>query len=175
MTEGPGSSADWIQSAVHRFERPLTQYALRLVGDAERARDVVQDTFLRLCTSPKAEIEDRLAAWLFTVCRNRALDALRKDSRMAPLALEKLEQKTTSEPLASEVIEHHQTRAGVIEMLESLPANQKEVLRLKFQHGLSYREISEVTGLSESNVGYLIHHGLRAIRAKLGALAGTRR
>ena len=46
--------------------------------------------------------------------------------------------------------------------------NQQEVLRLKFQHGLSYREISGVTELTVSHVGVLIHNGLKALRARLG-------
>jgi RNA polymerase sigma-70 factor (ECF subfamily) len=160
-------TSDWVASAVSRFERPLTAYAQRLVGDTERARDVVQDTFLRLCKEPRAEVEERLAAWLFAVCRNRAIDALRKDRRMTPLAPR--EEDRSPEPLASEALESREREAGVLRVLESLPPNQKEVLRLKFQHGLSYQEISEVTGLSPGNVGYLIHHGLKNVRAKLSA------
>ena len=62
----------WVRDAVARFESPLTLYAARLLGDAEAARDVVQETFLRLCVQDRASIETRLAEWLFTVCRNRA-------------------------------------------------------------------------------------------------------
>jgi RNA polymerase sigma-70 factor (ECF subfamily) len=51
--------------------------------------------------------------------------------------------------------------------VERLPANQQEVIRLKFQSGLSYREISRVTGLTVSHVGVLIHTGLKSIRIKL--------
>ena len=61
----------WVRGAVARFEGPLTLYAARLLGDAEAARDVVQETFLRLCVQDRAAIEPRLAEWLFTVCRNR--------------------------------------------------------------------------------------------------------
>jgi RNA polymerase sigma-70 factor (ECF subfamily) len=48
-----------------------------------------------------------------------------------------------------------------------LPDNQQEVIRLKVQNGLSYREISEVTGLSVSNVGFLLHKGIKTIREKM--------
>ena len=43
----------WIREAVDRFEGPLTLYATRLLGDAESARDVVQETFLRLCSGAR--------------------------------------------------------------------------------------------------------------------------
>ena len=46
---GASGPERWIQEAVDRFEWPLIQYVHRLLGDRERARDVVQDSFLRLC------------------------------------------------------------------------------------------------------------------------------
>ena len=52
--------------------------------------------------------------------------------------------------------------------LSRLSANQQEVIRLKFQHGLKYREIAEVTGLSVTNVGFLIHTGIKKLRDALG-------
>ena len=52
-------------------------------------------------------------------------------------------------------------------ILDGLPENQQEVIRLKFQNGLSYREISHVTQLSVSNVGYLIHIAIKKIRKQL--------
>ena len=54
-----------------------------------------------------------------------------------------------------------------VAVLESLPDNQQEVIRLKVQNGLSYREISEVTGLSVSNVGFLLHRGIKTLRERL--------
>ena len=75
----------WVLSAVGRYETPLIQYAGRLLGDSERARDVVQDTFLKLCQQERASLSDRLAEWLYTVCRNRALDVMRKERGIPPL------------------------------------------------------------------------------------------
>ena len=56
---------------------------------------------------------------------------------------------------------------GVLRLLNRLPENQQEVIRLKFQEGMSYRQISEVTGHSVSPVGVLIHEGMRTLRAKM--------
>jgi len=58
-------------------------------------------------------------------------------------------------------------RSVVLKMLARLPENQQEVIRLKFQHQMSYREISRITGHSESNVGFLIHRGIKSIREML--------
>jgi len=53
------------------------------------------------------------------------------------------------------------------EALSRLSENQREVILLKFEQGLSYQEISEVTGLSSSNVGFILHHGLKKLRSVL--------
>jgi len=56
-------------------------------------------------------------------------------------------------------------------MLAALPLNQREVVRLKFQNGLSYQEISRVTSLTVTNVGFLLHTALKTIRHQLQAEA----
>ena len=157
----------WVRAAVDRFERPLTLYATRLLGDAEAARDVVQETFLRLCTQDAAALQPRLAEWLFTVCRNKALDVLRKESRMTRLSEEQVHACVSPDPGPSDVAEGRDAAARVLDLLETLPVNQREVIRLKFQNGFSYQEISRITGHSVSNVGYLIHIGIKTLRGRL--------
>ena len=152
-----------------RFERPLTLYASRLLGNPEAARDVVQETFLRLCAhaAERAEIEPRLAEWLFTVCRNRALDVLRKESRMTHLSEEQVQRCFSAAPGPPDVAERRELASRVLDLLDALPVNQREVIRLKFQNGFSYQEISRISGHSVSNVGYLIHAGMKSLRGTL--------
>ena len=157
----------WVREAVARFEGPLALYATRLLGDAETVRDVVQDTFLRLCAQDRDSVGDHLAEWLFTVCRNRALDILRKEHRMTQLSEEQVNRCLSPAPDPLEAAERHELGARVLALLETLPANQREVLRLKFQNGFSYQEISRISGQSISNVGYLIHAGIKTLRGHL--------
>ncbi len=163
------TDASWLRAAVDRHEKPLVQYARRLLGDLERAQDVVQDTFLSLCRTPRSDVEDHLAAWLYRVCRNRSLDILRKEKRMSPLAPPSetgQESPATSPP---DVAENREESARVLRALQSLPRRQQEVLRLKLKHELSYKEIARVAGISISNVGYQIHVGLKTLREQLAA------
>jgi RNA polymerase sigma factor (sigma-70 family) len=156
----------WVADALEIHERPLIRYAKWLLGDLESARDVVQETFLRLCREEPARLEGRLAPWLFTVCRNLAVDTRRKTARMT--SIEDDEQF----PVACDLDERHDARQALTRIhntLEKLPANQREVVYLKFQCDLSYREISEITALSVSNVGFLLHTAVRAIRSHLSA------
>src|ERR1035437_6996580 len=75
----------FIEQAMAAHESALIGYAATLLHNSDLARDVVQDTFLRLCQQDVAQVCDHLKPWLFTVCRNRALDLLRKDHRSQPL------------------------------------------------------------------------------------------
>ena len=158
---------EWVLEAVARFERPLVSYAASLIGDVDRARDVVQETFLRLLKQGSLQ-DEHLAPWLFRVCRNLSVDVMRKERRMT--SIDNADPAVTA---TAEIVELRKDTNTVLRVLDRLPKNQQEVLRLKFLHELSYKEISEVTDLSISNVGYLIHVGLKAIRERLAAAPRT--
>jgi RNA polymerase sigma factor (sigma-70 family) len=160
-----------VQAAVERHQAPLLRYATRLLGgDAERARDVVQDTFVRLMAQPPAEVGGHVAEWLFTVCRNRCLDVLRKEGRMKRFEEGQVERLTAAEPLPGRTLERAEQHAAVLRLVGQLPRNQQEVVRLKFQNGFSYQEISRITSLSVGNVGFILHTAIKALRSGMTAL-----
>ncbi len=159
--------AEWIRSLLDHYEGPLIRYAARLLGDIDRARDVVQDTFLKLCSEDPSKIGDHAGPWLFTVCRNRSLDVFRKEKRMNPLDDEHIAVLESDQMNPAETFEHHETTSQVLKALNRLPKRQQEVIRLKFQEGLSYKEIGQITGDSVTNVGFLIHTGMKTIRERL--------
>lgn len=168
MNSDPTSQrAGWVRDVVDRFEGPLVRYAARLTGDLEAARDVVQDTFLRLCREDRAKVDGHMAEWLFTVCRHRALDVRRKEVRMTTMTAEKAASHPSPGPDQALQAEHRDTARQVQRIVATLPENQQEVVRLKYQAGLSYKEISRVTELSVSNVGYLLHTAIGKIREQL--------
>jgi RNA polymerase sigma factor (sigma-70 family) len=157
----------WVTAALHQYEGRLVQYAQRITGDFDRARDVVQETFLKLCQEPEESLNGHLAQWLYTVCRHQAIDQRRKESRMTTLAEPAVLDADVRQPEPWQQVEAEENVAQILAELERLPANQQECIRLKLQHGLSYREISNVTEHSVSNVGFLIHTGLKTIRERI--------
>jgi RNA polymerase sigma-70 factor (ECF subfamily) len=60
----------------------------------------------------------------------------------------------------------------VLALVDSLPAKQREVVRLKFQHGFSYKEISRISGHSVSNVGFILHMAIKRIREEMALAEG---
>jgi RNA polymerase sigma factor (sigma-70 family) len=167
MIQAPADDVQRIASALSRYEGPLLRYASRLLGDVDRARDVVQDTFLRLCREDPARLDGRLAPWLFTVCRNRVIDVQRQDGRVEALDERALEAQPSGAPGPARVLEAREDLESVLRLLATLPASQQEVVRLKFQAGLSYQEIASVTGLTVNHVGVLLHNALKALREKI--------
>lgn len=154
-----------IRSAIDQYQGRLIRFAARITGDLESARDVVQDTFLRLCHQDLDDVGDHLPAWLFRVCRNRALDVKKKEG-----PLQRLDE--TGAPTASgadphDLLEKSDGARRVLALLAELPAAQQEVLRLRFQEELSYKDISAITSHSVSNVGVLIHTGIKQLRKRL--------
>lgn len=170
MTQPQPPGPSWIQAALREYERPLLRQALRLLGDAEAARDVVQETFLRLCRADRSQVEDHLGAWLGAVCRNLALDQLRKEMRMQSLnAAGALGEAIGPQP-PPDPARHAEARSVADDLataLTALSANQREVMRLRFQGGLSYQEIGQATGLSVSNVGVQLHTALLRLRSRM--------
>src|ERR1700744_3298535 len=128
----PSSDAPDIAALLERYERPLVRYALRIVGDLESARDVVQDTFIRFTREQRPELDENprhLEAWLFTVCRNRALDHHRKHARIMPMPL--ADDRIAEDPSPAASLESRDTAASLLRLLEALSPNQREVIRVK--------------------------------------------
>jgi RNA polymerase sigma-70 factor (ECF subfamily) len=156
----------WIRAALDRHEGALVAYAARIAGDLHAARDVVQEAFLRLCREDRARVEGRVAAWLYTVCRRLAIDERRRVKRAAPADAMGLDAFPAPSPRAEPAAESRDETRSALEALAALPEAQQEVILLKFRHGLTYREIAEVTGLSEGHVGVRIHEGMTALRRR---------
>jgi RNA polymerase sigma-70 factor (ECF subfamily) len=152
------TESQWIVEALDLYEDALLRYATWVMRDSELAREIVQETFLRLCRENPAKVEGHVAQWLFTVCRNLAFDTRKREARMTPLQ--------DADIGVDSNLEKKETVGEIFRFVENLPKNQREVVYLKFQCDLSYKEISEVTRLSVGNVGLLLHTALKAIRKR---------
>lgn len=154
----------WIRDMVHEYEAPLVRYARSIVGNHEAACDLVQETFLRLCRQNREAIADHEAAWLFRVCHNLALNHQRKERRMhASSDTSQIEVPNQATQNLADAEEHQM----LWDCIDQLPENQQQVLRLKFHAGMKYRQIAAATGLSESNVGYLLHVALKSLKRRM--------
>ena len=165
------------QEFLDRYERPLLAFARHHTGDSETARDAVQDTFLRYFRDRPAGELEAVAPWLFTVCRRLLIDHQRKHHRIVPMnTATALTFDQTIDPSAAPpdaAMESKDDTHRLQRLIKTLPERQRELVRLKFEAGLSYRDIAAATGLTVSNVGTLLSHAVQQLREQFhsGVLA----
>jgi RNA polymerase sigma factor (sigma-70 family) len=160
----------FLLAALERYERPLIRYAFGIVADIHQARDITQEVFIKLSQSLATLDRERLAPWLFTVCKNRALDHQRKHQRMIPMEHEILDREASEVAAPFAEMEDREMTQQLLSWMHQLPEKQREAVRLKFEAGLSYKEISETLKTSIGNVGTLIHLGVATLRERWLAL-----
>jgi RNA polymerase sigma factor (sigma-70 family) len=150
-------------------ESLLLAYAHKFVRNSDLAQDLVQEAFMKL-HSHFSEVQ-RPKRWLYRTVHNLAVNCLRNDRKIVPLQNSD-DERLTIDPVDPELHpDAHlerletigQTRAG----LDSLDDRSRELIRLKFEEGHSYKEISAKTGLTVSNVGYILHHALKTLSVHL--------
>jgi RNA polymerase sigma factor (sigma-70 family) len=147
-----------------RAEFPrLFRYLDRLSGDAEVARDLAQDTFVRLLR--RGRRPDRPEAWLITVATNLWRNTRTTRSRRARLLGPVRGPELVADPSAAPCleVETEEDRARVRAALGVLPARDQELLLLMAE-GYSYRDIADVTGIHQASVGTLLARAKRAFR-----------
>jgi RNA polymerase sigma factor (sigma-70 family) len=164
------ANAERMQTLLRRFELPLLQFATRITGDRERARDVVQETFVKFQNNGAFQ-NPKPATWLFTVCRNGALNVCRKERRMQYLDEKLIEARQGEQVMPFARLEREEAAGFLLRIVATLPPRQQEVLQLKFQNDLSYQQIAEITKTTANNVGVLIHSALKTLRQKYGQTA----
>ena len=162
------NNREWISCALSEHEPSLIRYAQFFVRDVEAARDIVQDACLKLCQQQQPFDSDYLKRWLFKVCRNGAIDYIRKENRVIQ-SNSAVSEIVGREQGPEQSYQRQETHQAVLNRIATLPQNQQEVLRLKFQSDFSYREIAEVTGLTVSNVGILLHTAIAKLRVQFAA------
>ncbi len=152
-----------FEAVVSHYEARLIRYAAKITGCNDVAQDVVQETFIRLFRKWTGDLEPSpmLSGWLFRVAHNRAVDAVRKRSRRTDV-----EQRHADEQ--PDVIAPSQGQSGPGEQarradaaLRSLSPREQQLVILKVYEEKTYKEISEITGLSAGNVGYILHHAMK--------------
>lgn len=159
-----------IEEVFAALESPLLAYARRLVGDFAAAEDVVQDAFMKLHSQFQQVRTPQ--PWLYRTVHNLAVDHQRRASRIVLVddrTSEDMPANDTSDsqPMPDEQIARWEGIGLVRLVLETLDARSRELIRLRFEEELSYKEIAESTGLTVGNVGYILHHALKAMALEL--------
>jgi RNA polymerase sigma-70 factor (ECF subfamily) len=167
----PTPAWDTIEQVFAALESPLLMYARRLLGDLNVSEDIVQEAFMKLHAQFHAVLAPQ--PWLYRTVHNLAVDHQRRASRIVLVGHASeddpgpISEASDSQPLPDEQIARWEGIGLVRLVLETLDERSRELIRLRFNEDLSYKEIAERTGLTVGHVGYLLHHALKAMATEL--------
>ncbi len=125
--------------------------------------DVLQESYVRVLRAQKTRAIKDTRAFLFSTARNAAIDLFRRRSRYEHVELTGCNQLPVLEevPGIGEVLDHNQRQETLADAIQDLPDRCREVVRLRFQENLSYKEIALRLGVSIDTVKVQLGRGIR--------------
>lgn len=149
-------SVDLYSDNVYRF-------ILKNIRDEERARDIVQDSYEKLWRNAENVSYEKVKSYLFTTAYHTMIDVLRKDKRQTYLEDYRVPEETHDEQYSdlSEVLN---------EAVKQLPDIQRTVVMLRDYEGYSYKEIGDITSLSEPQVKVYIYRARVFLKNYIGKM-----
>ena len=173
-----GAIADGDEAAYtqifHLYTPRLLPFLLKLTRDEHLAREMLQETFLRLWTKrdqlPQVE---RPASWLFRIAANICLTYLRTQATRHRLQY-KVKEKSPAQGYSSavEVLESKEMALLIRQAVNALPARRQEIYRLSREQGLSHQQIAEQLQLSLSTVKNQLGYSVKFIQEYLQQATG---
>lgn len=164
MTDSETDFREFVLSALVEYECRLVHYSTRLLyGNTERARDVVQHAFLKLCEQDQSTVQDHLGPWLFRVCRNRAIDELRRDGTTQQVPPELLDRADVSQVDPSASAESSDLLDYIQVLIDRLPQSQQEIVEL-WSQGLKHDEIAQVVEKKPGAVRGALHRAIKSLK-----------
>jgi RNA polymerase sigma-70 factor (ECF subfamily) len=143
-----------FEELVRRYQRPISAYVYRMVGNYESALDLTQEIFIKVYNSLKRyRSEFKFSTWIYKIAHNAAVDHLRRSSTREQSLVAGTEGDTFDLPIESASLtpeqesEQRERRVEIEAVVRSLPANYRELIILRHSQDLSYEEIVEVTNL----------------------------
>ncbi|MEM6737479.1 MAG: sigma-70 family RNA polymerase sigma factor [Bacteroidota bacterium] len=140
----------------------MYRYALSIVHEPETARDIIQDCLTKIWSIRKdLDKVEKVNAWAFRIVRNRCIEILRRN-RYADMNEKVVNMWQTDTVEQSTITDDFMS--WMAEILKTLPEKQQEVFHLREVEDMSYQDIAETCGLTESDVKVNIHRARKKIK-----------
>jgi RNA polymerase sigma-70 factor (ECF subfamily) len=143
-----------FEELVRRYQRPISAYVYRMVGDYDAALDLTQEIFIKVYGSlARYRSEFKFSTWIYKIAHNCAVDHLRRNNGREQSLVSGIEGDTYELPIESrrpspeQESERRERRIEIEGVVRSLPAVYRELIILRHSQDLTYEEIVEVTGL----------------------------
>jgi len=175
LAQARTGDTDSFGALVTRWEQPLYRFVYRMMPRREDARDICQETFLRVVKKAnRFRTGSRFSTWMYQIALNLCRDQARKRKRWSLVVSEgrEFDESLTPATLSVEndpdrIVARRENCSAVMDALGELPAAQREVLVLKEFEGLKFKEIAELLGCPESTVKSRMYYGLSGLKTAL--------
>ena len=148
---------------VDLYSDNVYRFILKNIKDTDEAKDIVQDSFEKLWIRSSEVSFEKVKSYLFTVAYHTMIDNIRKSKRITSV--------DNIESISNTYLDDYNNISEVLnELIKKLPDIQRSVILLRDYEGYSYEEISEITGLSETQVKVYIYRGRLALKKSIGSI-----
>ena len=156
---------DWDQVYTEQLPRVLNFFRYR-VGHTADLEDLTARTFEKAWRARHRYRRDLagFSTWLLSIARNVAIDHLRSRQRYEPL--EAAAAVPSPDYTPEQQVVHHSEAQRLAALLETLEPRQRELIAMKYGAEMTNRAIAHATGLSESNVGTILHRAVETLRGR---------
>ena len=150
---------------VEAYQRPVFNLCYRMLGEAGDAEDAAQESFLRAHNNMRRYDPTRsFSTWLLSIASHHCIDRLRRRTRAPQLSLDgplPPQWTTSSAPRPEQMVTARQERERVRQVLDTLPADYRAAVVLRYWYDLSYEEIAEAMDTTESAIKSRLHRARR--------------
>src|SRR5687767_12036052 len=159
-----------FEELVRRYQRPISSYVYRMVGDYDLALDLTQEVFIKVYGSlSRYRAEFKFSTWIYKIAHNAAIDHLRRGAARETTSYSSEDERPAitidSRRLTPEQESERNERCSEIEtVVHMLPTAYRELIVLRHSNDLSYDEIAEVTGLPLGTVKNRLFRAREAMR-----------
>jgi len=158
---------------VEKYQQTAFRLAFRMLGDEDEARDVVQDSFIRIWEKFNTYNDnEKFTSWMYRIVSNRAIDSLRASGRRPIISLGQLIPETlgTGESGPDILLENREAGELIRSITTGLPEKQQLVFSLRDLQGLSPQEVQDISGMTENVIKSNLYHARKTIRDRLTAI-----
>lgn len=163
---------------VDKYQQDAFRLAFRMLGDEDEARDVVQDSFIKIWEKFDTYNEkEKFTNWMYRIVTNTTIDSIRAQKRRPVISLEKLIPETlgSGESGLDVMLENREAGELIRSISSGLSEKQQLVFSLRDLQGLSQNEVREISGISETSIKSNLYHARKAIREKLTTILAYER
>jgi RNA polymerase sigma-70 factor (ECF subfamily) len=158
-----------LSDLMNLYWRPLQEYAAGLLGSSDAAEDVAQEAFVRLWDRRADWHPGSVRAYLYRSARNLALNEQRHGRVRGRWLLVFRQRPHTAAGSAADAVEELELHAAARRAVQRLPPRRREVFLLARFHGLSYKQIAEIMGISQQTVANQMSSAIGELRVFLAA------